>query len=66
MATEKVCLDVDLEKFRWSLVGDGYIREEVANMTRDELIATLQSRVTAHITVEYDRTFRFGLLSEDI
>lgn len=57
-----VTFDVDLEKFRYSLVGDGYLKEEVIKMTQDDLINVLQRRVYQHIIVEYDRSKRYGLL----
>lgn len=57
-----VTFDVDLEKFRYSLVGDGYLKEEVIKMTQDDLINVLQRRVYQHIVVEYDRSKRYGLL----
>ena len=57
-----ITINVDLEKFRWSLVGDGYVREEAAAMSQDKLIEILKRRITTHIDVEYDRSFRYGLL----
>lgn len=59
-----IIVNVDLEKFRWSLVGDGYIREEVVYMPEDELIEILKKRITDYITAEYDKSLRYGLLSD--
>lgn len=58
----KIELDIDLEKFRYSLVGDGYLKEEVVEMSEDKLIAILKKRITNYIDVEYSRSFRYGLL----
>lgn len=59
----KVVLDIDLEKFRYSLVGDGYLLEEVKEMTDEELVTVLTGRVERHIEVEYERSRRYGLLN---
>ena len=61
----KVVIDVDLEKFRWSLVGDGYLREEAASMSEEELVEVLKQRITDHINEEYDRGERLGLYDEE-
>lgn len=61
METE-VKLEVDLEKFRYSLVGDGYLLEEVADMTEKKLISILEMRIYDHIEKEYQRSKDFGLL----
>ena len=58
----KITLDIDLEKFRYSLVGDGYVLEEVKEMTDEELVTVLTGRVERHIEVEYGRSRRYGLL----
>ncbi len=59
-----IVINVDLEKFRWSLVGDGYIREEAAAMSEEELIRVLKQRIKTHIEVEFGKTLRLGLLDE--
>ena len=61
----KVTLDIDLEKFRYSLVGDGYILEEVESMTEEELITELTRRVEWHIESEYAKSERIGLLDKE-
>lgn len=58
----KVELDINLEKFRYSLVGDGYIKDEVVEMSEDKLITILNDRVKDYIDVEYDQARRYGLL----
>lgn len=55
-----VIIDVDLEKFRYSLIGDGYLKEEVIKMTKEELIRILKMRIYDYISVEYNRSKRFG------
>lgn len=60
----KITLDIDLEKFRYSLVGDGYLKEEVVNMSQDRLIIILQTRIENHIEVEYSRSLNYGLLDK--
>ena len=61
----KVSIDIDLDKFRYSLVGDGYLLEEVKVMSNDNLISILTRRVTQHINKEYDRSRRLGLLEAE-
>ena len=61
----KVTLDIDLEKFRGSLVGDGYTLEEVKSMTNEELITELTRRIEWHIESEYAKSKRIGLLDEE-
>ena len=58
----KITLDIDLEKFRYSLIGDGYLKEEVVDMPQDRLIAILSNRIEDYINIEYDKSRRFGLL----
>ena len=58
----KITLDIDLEKFRYSLVGDGYLLKEVKEMTDEELISVLTERVERYIEVEYEKSRRYGLL----
>ena len=48
----KVKLDIDIEKFRWSLVGDGYLYDEVKDMSTAKLISILQRRITDYINIE--------------
>lgn len=61
---KKIEIDVDLEKFRWSLVGDGYIRDEVVGMSDEILIHILKQRITNHIDSEYNKGKRLGLYDE--
>ena len=50
-----VTLDIDLEKFRYSLVGDGYTLKNVLHMSNTKLIDILCNRVNDHIEAEYYR-----------
>lgn len=58
----EVKLEVDLEKFRYSLVGDGYLLEEVEQMSEEKLVSILDYRVSQHIEKEYRRSKEYGLL----
>ena len=61
----KVSIDIDLDKFRYSLVGDGYLLEEVKVLSNDDMINILTRRITQHINKEYDRSMRLGLLDTE-
>ena len=61
----KVTFDVDLEKFRYSLVGDGYTLKNVLPMSNTKLIDILQDRVNDHIETEYYRGKRLGLFCDE-
>jgi hypothetical protein len=58
----KVTIDIDLEKLRYSLVGDGYVLKEVVEMSNEELMNVLERRVNSHINVEYHRSVDMNLL----
>jgi hypothetical protein len=58
----KVSIDIDMDKFRYSLVGDGYLLEEVEHMPDEKLVNILIRRITLHIDKEYSRSRRLGLL----
>lgn len=57
--------NADLEKFRYSLVGDGYLLEEVEPLSEEDLLEILRQRILAHINAEYDKTIRLGLLNDN-
>lgn len=61
----EVTLNVNLEKFRYSLVGDGYLLEEVKDLTTEQLIDILDSRVQDHINKEFSNGHRIGLFDEE-
>lgn len=58
----EVSIDIDLEKFRYSLVGDGYCLKEVVEMSPDNLVDILKRRVNSHILVEYYKSIEYNLL----
>ena len=60
-----VTLDIDLEKFRYSLVGDGYTLKNVLHMPNAKLIDILHDRVNDHIESEYYRGKRLGLFCDE-
>lgn len=60
----EVTLHVNLEKFRYSLVGDGYLLEEVKDLTTEQLIDILDDRVQDHINEEFSNGHRIGLFDE--
>lgn len=55
-------LDIDLEKFRYSLVGDGYLKEEVDKMSSRDLEIILSDRIKRYINDGYNKAKRYGLL----
>ena len=59
----EVTLDIDLEKFRYSLVGDSFLFEEVKEMSEERLIDILTYRVNNHIEKEYQHSVHLGLVS---
>lgn len=63
--TITVNIDVDLEKFRYSLVGDGKILEEVEKLTKDELeklfIDGIYEYVYNSVDLSYMRGKQMGL-----
>lgn len=58
----EVTINIDLKKFRYSLVGDGYVLKEVVEMSNEELIDVLERRVNSYINVEYYRSVDLNLL----
>lgn len=60
----QVTLDINLEQFRYSLIGDGYLKEEVIKMSEEELVLILKRRVYNHIYTEFEKSRRFGYLED--
>lgn len=58
----KVTIDINLERLRYSLVGDGYLLEEVKEMSEEELIRILNERIERKINDEFYTSLRYGLL----
>lgn len=61
----KITFDIDLEKFRYSLVGDGYIEEEVVKMSQEDLIRILDGRISCYIEREYNKGKQYGLFDDE-
>ena len=61
----KVTFDVDLEKLRYSLVGDGYTLKDVLPMPNAKLIDILRDRVNDYIEAEYYRGKQLGLFCDE-
>lgn len=61
----RITLDIPIERFRFSLVGDGYTLEEVKNFSEDRLIGILHTRIINKIHAEYCTGKRFGLFTEE-
>ena len=59
-----VTIDIDLEKFRYSLVGDGYLLKEAMSMSNEDLISVLERRVNSHILVEFYKGIDLGLYNK--
>ena len=49
----KLEMEIDTEKFRYGLVGDGYLYNEVINMSTDKLLTILKDRIKHRIQIEY-------------
>ena len=49
----KLEMEVDIEKFRYGLVGNGYIYKEVIEFTEEELMEMLIDKINQKIKVEY-------------
>ena len=56
-----VTLDVNMEKLRYALVGNGYILEEAERLTEGQLLTILRMRVERKIENEYLAGVRQGL-----
>ena len=56
-----VTLDVNMEKLRYALVGNGYILEEAERLTEGQLLSILRMRVERKIENEYLAGVRQGL-----
>ena len=58
----KIELDIDIEQYRLSLVGDGYLYEEVKDLNEKELIEILQKRLIHSIAISARKTLKWGLI----
>ena len=60
----KVNVEINLEHFRYSLVGDGYILKEAEALTNEELIEIFNRRILDNMEKEYYKGIRLGLYKE--
>ncbi len=60
----EVTVNINIEKFRYSLVGNGYTLEEVKTFSHERLGAILQARVLGKIYHDYYKGKRIGLYDE--
>ena len=61
----KVSMEINLEHFRYSLVGDGYTLAEAEALTNEELIKLFRERIIGHMEKEYYKGIRLGLYKEN-
>lgn len=54
-------VDINLEHFRYSLVGDGYTLKEAEALTDGELIRLFEGRIITNMETEYYKGLRLGL-----
>lgn len=62
----EVKLEVDMERLRYSLVGDGYLLEEVENMDEEKLVSILKDRICRYIEIRYRKSKEYGLLDDKL
>ena len=62
----KIEININIDRFRYSLVGDGYTLDEVESFSEERLKAILETRITQKILSEYFRGKRMGLFPEDV
>lgn len=60
----KVNVEINLEHFRYSLVGDGYILKEAEALTNEELIEIFNERIVDRMEKEYYKGIRLGLYED--
>lgn len=49
----KIEMDIDIEKLRISLVGNGFLKKEVEKLSEEQLIEIFKTRVDSYIEKEY-------------
>ena len=52
----KLEMEINIDKFRHGLVGDGYLYDEVMEMSEEKLLTILKDRITHRIQIEYMRS----------
>ena len=61
----KVTIEINLEHFRYALVGDGYLLKEAKMLTDEELLKIFQERIINSMEKEYYKGIRLGLYEEN-
>lgn len=61
----KITLDIPTERFRLSLVVDGYTLEEVKKLSEEHLKGILNTMITNKILAGYFKGKRLGLFTEE-
>lgn len=61
----EVKLHINLERFRYGLVGRGYTLEEVVSFSQERLVAILESLVIGKIHHEYIRGYHKGFYDKE-
>ncbi len=54
-------VDIDIEKCKLALVGDGYLLEEVNEMTDEKIIQIWEDRIERIISCSYHKGKRCGM-----
>ena len=49
-------IDIDIRKYKITLVGDGYTYDEVKHMSDEKAEEIFKSRLKAHMSKEYSRS----------
>ena len=61
----KIEIQIPLERFRYSLVGDGYTLDEVKEFSAEKLKGILETRIISKIDSEYYKGKRMGLFETE-
>ena len=64
--TGTVSVEFDIDKLRGSLVGNGYLPEDVAKMSEAEIVNIVANQFKSHIEHEYDLNVRWGLYKPEV
>lgn len=62
---EKVTLEIDIEKLRYSLVGTGYNIDDAERMSKEELINMLKDIIYRYIEFNYNDYKSNGIKRKD-
>lgn len=61
----KFTVEIPTERFRYSLVTDGYTLEEVKNFSEDHLKGILNTKIINKIHADYCKGKRLGLFTKE-